>query len=539
MNKIKILSLVLVTIMIFSGGLTLIQTSEYHIKNVKPLINTNVFSTLNSRNNLGGNLSLKNCYVNSTISLNSNLYANNLTINKFGIIDTNGFNIFLTGVFDNSGKVVTGSYISKYGRYYPCNNLFSYGGSGGGARANNNTLFGFGGGTLVSGGAGTNGTNAQSGSSITMPSLNNGIIQGMYASNFNLYLSGGQGQSYQCYCNNNFNSISVKGGYGSNGLYIQAKTIIAGNINAAGQNGTGDYTYNALSGGGGGGVVILAYSSNNYQRGNVSTLGGFGAKSGVFTAGNGGSGSVYTYSYGSVAPISVNTVMHLSVLTPLHVFNGSKESISEKYYGSDSSLININGTYTITSLNTSSITYNATSIYYIDGLFANLHKHQQISYNDSQSTMVSYFGVGPRTLFLLNNGIMPVQFNYLSRNNPYFYGLKASVKTNVVINSPMGYLSVDEVSFHSPVLGVNTFVEYIDSSSGLIIKTLSSQLSFEVTSTNVPLDHASAPLNYSIIGGLGITAAIAVAGFSFYFYRKKKAISQIASKEQSTGGSDK
>ena len=84
-------------------------------------------------------------------------------------------------------------------------------------------------------------------------------------------------------------------GYGGYGIYIQANQIIAGVINANGQNGGGSSVYTYSMGGGGGGVILLAYGSGGYTAGTYNVSGGSGVATdgsptgSTYTGGNGGS----------------------------------------------------------------------------------------------------------------------------------------------------------------------------------------------------------------------------------------------------------
>lgn len=65
------------------------------------------------------------------------------------------------------------------------------------------------------------------------------------------------------------------GGGGGYGLYIQAKTINAGNINSSGANGT-PISGQAGGGGGGGGSLLFSYGSGGYTAGTYTLSGGSG-----------------------------------------------------------------------------------------------------------------------------------------------------------------------------------------------------------------------------------------------------------------------
>ena len=116
---------------------------------------------------------------------------------------------------------------------------------------------------------------------------------------------------------------STPGGNGSHGLYIQANTLIAGVINATGQNGFGklpDSGNNGGGSGGGGGAVILMYGDGGLTPGvyNVDGgTGGFGWGSGDDGAmgGSGGSGQVIPFHY-LTPPIQLCDSGQCPTLTP-------------------------------------------------------------------------------------------------------------------------------------------------------------------------------------------------------------------------------
>ena len=95
------------------------------------------------------------------------------------------------------------------------------------------------------------------------------------------------------------------GGSGAFGIYIQANKIIAGTINAAGQN--GGMLGSGGGGGGGGGTILLAYGSGGYVEGTYNTNGGLGGLAGPNggAGGSGGAGQVLTLNYGSSPPVAV------------------------------------------------------------------------------------------------------------------------------------------------------------------------------------------------------------------------------------------
>ena len=482
---------------------------------------------------LGVNITLSNVYINNSYFTDYSLgiingymyralYASNLTINSTGVLHTNGHNIYLTGTFDNKGHVLTGA------NYNPAG-MISYGGSGGGARANNTTSSYSGSSTLVPGGMGTSKTHAQNGSKANFPVLNNTIIQAMYHSGFNNYLLGTDGQSYYFYNYSDSFGFYLNSGSGGNGLYLQANKIIAGNISSNGTNGLNNTEYNVYTGGGGAGSIILAHAGSNFTSGNVTAMGGKGGFSNktIYTGGNGGSGTIYNYSYGNIAPISVGTQFHIPVITPGFVFKNSFVSVDISGLVSDNVVVNGNGTLKITDINTSHYNYNYSSIVYFNGSF-DQKSYGTSSYNDSgqnspssNNNLVSTF-TGPRSLNLLNAGILPYSIYSIDT-----FGSNSNLKlqTGVALSTPMGYVLTDKLTSYNPLVGSNVITIYIDQKSGVLLKLVTPYYSYEVTGTNIPLDHTSAPLplNDIEIGG-GVAAIVVVAGIVGYtmMQRKKK-----------------
>ena len=308
------------------------------------------------------------------------LYANNLNISSSGVLYTDGYNIYLAGVFDNKGQVYTGN-VETFIK------PISYGGSGGGARANNGSEGGFGSPTLVNGGMGTTKIHAQNGSSAKMPLLDNSLLQALYSSGFNNYLAGTRGQPYSFLSFTPNFCLRLPGGSGSNGLYLQANSIIVGNISSNGGNGAYNTQYHIYTGGGGAGSIILAYSGSNITAGNVTTLGGKGGYSNktIYSGGNGGAGNVYNFSYGKTPPISVGTQFHLPVIKPEFIFNGSTMSISFTRLSLDGTTINGNLSLKMTDVSTNNYTFNYFKTEYYNGVLT--QKSTGISnYNNSHHT---------------------------------------------------------------------------------------------------------------------------------------------------------
>ncbi len=88
---------------------------------------------------------------------------------------------------------------------------------------------------------------------------------------------------------------------GSYGVYIRAANVIAGNIDAAGQVGSGA---NEEASGGGGGAILISYGSEGYLSGTYNYAGSGAGTTEYGKAGVGGSGGIITYNYNSSPPIT-------------------------------------------------------------------------------------------------------------------------------------------------------------------------------------------------------------------------------------------
>ena len=288
------------TIKVNSSGLL------YAVSQTPALDNNTIY--LNSNNQLAVKPSsitqtntLQNITISSNTTLTSDLYCNNLTINSGVVLTTNGYNIYCTGTFKNNGTINTGLAPSQ-------SFLNSFGGSGGGGGANFNYSGSSGLSTLVSGGsAGTNPAgNGGNGSTPSTPTLSNSLIQTWYKNGFSNYLAGAGGGN---------GAQGIAGGSGSYGIYIQANQIIAGSINAIGENGTNGGSSGG-GGGGGGGVILLAYGSGGYTAGTYNVSGGSGGSPGSNSGsgGTGGNGQVLTYNYSSYGmPINIASFNYTSI----------------------------------------------------------------------------------------------------------------------------------------------------------------------------------------------------------------------------------
>ncbi len=226
-----------------------------------------------------------NYVISSNTTLSNNLVvAGNLTIDSGITLTTNGYSIICSGTLTNNGTINAG--LNSLDAAYPN----SYGGSGG---YSDNSNGGNGAYTLAPGGN----SSSPNGSTPAAPSsLSNSTIQSWFNDGIQNYLTG-------AICGTA--SSSSGGGHGSYGIFIQANEIIAGTINANGENGDTNY------GGGGGGVILLAYGSGGYTAGTYNVSGGLAGGSG---SGNGGNGQVITYDYGTTPPLSIQTT---NSITPI------------------------------------------------------------------------------------------------------------------------------------------------------------------------------------------------------------------------------
>lgn len=239
---------------------------------------------------------------NSNMILAGNIATTGNVVIKSGVtLTTDGYSIIAGGTFNNSGTVDAGNTgdaasLGSNGQSYPD----SFGGSGG------------------SGGGGNSGKGA-SGSTPQSPTLSGVHILAWYKTGFVNYLTGAGGGgacNLNGYAGNGGSTIvpggnlsyssgripcdvsgNSQGASGSYGVYIQANEIIAGTINANGQQayvGKVD-----AGGGGGGGVIILAYSIG-YVPGIYNVSGGPAQQD----SGAGGSGQIWRYIYGLSPPIA-------------------------------------------------------------------------------------------------------------------------------------------------------------------------------------------------------------------------------------------
>jgi|GEM_PF-1777120 hypothetical protein len=226
-----------------------------------------------------------------------------ITINPSITLNTGGYSILSGGTFTGTGAQITVPSMNN-GGYGGCTNCYptaggsvlsSYGGSGGSGGYGAEGFGASGGSTLAAGGSGGEGA---AGATPSSPSLSNSLIQTWYSGGMQNYLAGAGGGGGGATGNGN----NGAGGAGSDGVYIQAPTIIAPAITTYGGIGGTCTALGGAGGGGGGGSIVFAYQTS-YTPGMYNINGGNGA-SGCFYSpgGNGGSGQVTTFQY-SVQPL--------------------------------------------------------------------------------------------------------------------------------------------------------------------------------------------------------------------------------------------
>ena len=252
--------------------------------------------------------------INGSITLNQTLYATNLLITNGSILNSNGFSIIVSGCLRNDGTIFSGYNVNS-----SVNLTQSVGGSGGGGLALSQTYPSYaenGYSTIVSGGGSqvidvnNNVVNkGYPGNSTGPEAISLLTIKNFYSSGIQKYITGVAGG-----CAESGGSVFAKGGDGGYGLFIEASSIIAGNINTAGQNGAGSGTGSgvglAAGGGGGGGSVIILYSQNLVNGTYYINGGGSTCVSGLsgyptIIGGEGGSGEVIIDQYSGLPPIPI------------------------------------------------------------------------------------------------------------------------------------------------------------------------------------------------------------------------------------------
>jgi hypothetical protein len=223
-------------------------------------------------------------------TLTGDLFAHNVTIDTGVTLTTNGYAIVVTGTFDNYGTVLAGFAPSGGTRS-------SYGGSGGGAESYNYGAYAQNGSRTHAPGGIRNtsyvplSSNASAGSGGTPapPPLTRTLLRHWFFSSVD-HLAGASGGAI---------SGQIAAGQGSYGVYLQARTLVAGVINTEGQNGGGTCSGIGLSGGGGGGAIVLAVGPGGLTTGTYVDAGGSAAPScaGNAWSGSGGAGQVAVFAY--------------------------------------------------------------------------------------------------------------------------------------------------------------------------------------------------------------------------------------------------
>ncbi len=258
-----------------------------------------------------------NITFNRNVTLAGDVYAMNVVIESGVTVYTVGYNFYVKDSFINHGMIVTGPSIL---RNYP----ESYGGSGGGGlSSSNNISAGYS--TRASGGqpSFSNYQNGSSGYSVPLPGIDNNLLQAWHSKGMEYFLAGAAGGS----------GMIMQPGGGAYGIYIQARLLYAGQINARGSYGNGlsdfaGYGFGLYSGGGGGGVILLSSGPGGYVQGNYSVEGGAGAynqntHSGLMdfyytSAGSGGNGQAADYNYSTAGvPVAVTHYTGAKVYAPM------------------------------------------------------------------------------------------------------------------------------------------------------------------------------------------------------------------------------
>ncbi len=238
-------------------------------------------------------------YSSNTILSSNVVNCLSLTIDSGAVLTTNGYYVVCTGNFINNGEIITGNVLNGGAAHSRAADMpNSLGGSGGGSGGMTLVAGLSGGNTIVPGGAGgTIGAAGGNGISPSAPAVTNANII-VWSGNIVNYLSGAGGSG----------SANAVGGSGAYGLYIQAGSILAGNIIAAGANGgSGTLLSSAGGGGGGGGFVLFSNGIGGYTPGTYNVVGGLGglASTGDGMGGNGGNGNAIAYGYGSTPPLDI------------------------------------------------------------------------------------------------------------------------------------------------------------------------------------------------------------------------------------------
>jgi hypothetical protein len=325
----------------------------------------------------------------SSETLEADLFASSVTIERGVTLTTDGYSIVVSGAFVNDGTIDTGladyaacpAYGNTSGPSNSCgfpflaSSCLSDGGSGGGA-FNNTTgkaeaLAETGGlSTMAAGGGG--GTDPSAGrsasasdllgcvhSSTSQPTVWETYVlhegwnesQGALAT----YLSGAAGGGAWVVGLPGSPAGMASGGDGGFGLYLQASSITTGTIDSEGGagstafcNASGDFA----GGGGGGGSLLFVYENGHYTQGSLEMSGGPGGACSSHARGAvGGSGGVIKLDLGSwpppytppLAPQANSIVRLVHPTVGDYSTNGLANDYLEKEYGLDPNTVDTAG----------------------------------------------------------------------------------------------------------------------------------------------------------------------------------------------------
>jgi hypothetical protein len=289
----------------------------FYNQNTPPIPFTHTITAC-TNNWLTGNC-VGNVVYTSTQTLTGNIFVDgNITINSGVTLNTADFDIYSNSIFNWQNGALSLGTQNNGGATGGCpgagsnggSNVNSYAGSGGGGGSyGSGCLTSNGGSTLIAGTAG-NGTTPSA------PTLTAVLIKTMYNAGFSGYVNAGGGGGAA-----STGSASAGGG-GADGIYIQAKGVIAGTVNAPGQAST---SAQATGGGGGGGAIFIAYGPAGYSAGTYNVLGGICALgnagnscSNANSGGAGGNGQVDTFIFATNAvyyPYKLYTLSPSNVLS--------------------------------------------------------------------------------------------------------------------------------------------------------------------------------------------------------------------------------
>ena len=461
-----------------------------------------------------------NVVISGATILQGNLFAVNLTIDPGVIVATDGYSIILSGTFENFGTVCTCYNLNSVHQLNDATNYpKSTGGSGGGAcciPSINRVAYTAGstmapGGKITElepGGAGQMVSYSESHNYTTLVNITNWFKNGIQQ-----YITGAAGGGVE-----GSYGGKDKGGYGSYGIYIQANTVIEGNITAVGES-VYDDCVDASQGAGGGGTIIIAYGNGGFVPGTINNSGGIAGLdpySNSHTGGYGGNGSVIYLNYQSgQAPVKV------AIQEPQWAFDGAFADYEQQCkVSADGQESSIGGTYyinqTITSVNIPLQEFQLNSLCYGQNVTC------QFYFSNPESLMA----INSTDLNDLNSGSLPgtgqIRIgNRITINSP-------TIVTGVVVTVNSGSYITDQINYQYGAAGNQASV-WISQSSGMVIKfSYTGYSSFgaynkytrtvNLIKTNIPMMHPAPKNNtllYLAIGGI-IVAAVLV---SFAAYR--------------------